>query len=67
MDHPGGGRGLPAGPEHQAGPRQEAAREQIDIDVADFSNYGGVKLGLVAIDDFSKKRRVVLLEKQTWR
>ena len=69
MDHPGGGRGLPAGPEHQAGPRQEAttflataAREQIDIDVADFSNDGGVRHGLVAIDDFSKKLCVVPLE-----
>ena len=39
-----------------------AAREQIDIDVADFSNYGGVKYGLVAIDDFSKKLCVVPLE-----
>ena len=36
-----------------------AAREQIDIDVADFSNYGGVRYGLVAIDDFSKKLCVV--------
>ena len=32
-----------------------AEGEQIDIDVADFSNYGGVRYGLVAIDDFSKK------------
>ena len=39
-----------------------AAREQIDIDVADFSNYGGVRYGLVAIDDFSKKLCVVPLE-----
>ena len=38
-----------------------AAREQIDIDVAVFSNYGGVRYGLVAIDDFSKKLRVVPL------
>ena len=36
-----------------------AAREQIDIGVADFSNYGGVRYGLVAIDDFSKKLCVV--------
>ena len=39
-----------------------AAREQIDIGVADFSNYGGVRYGLVAIDDFSEKLCVVPLE-----
>ena len=41
-----------------------AAREHIDIDidVADFSNYGGVRYGLVAIDDFSKMLCVVPLE-----
>ena len=39
-----------------------AVREQIDIDVADFSNYGGVRYGLAAIDDFSKKLCVVPLE-----
>ena len=30
--------------------------------MADFSNYGGVRYGLVAIDDFSKKLCVVPLE-----
>ena len=39
-----------------------AAREQIDIDVADFSDYGRVRSGLVAIDDFSKKLCIVPLE-----
>ena len=39
-----------------------AACEQIDIDVSDFPNYGGVRHGLVAIDDFSKKLCVVPLE-----
>ena len=39
-----------------------AAREQIDIDVADFSSYGGVRYGPVAIDAFSKKLSVVPLE-----
>ena len=61
---------LPAGPEHQAGPRQEAKarhvpgdrRPRFGIDVADFSNYGGVRHGLVAIVVFSKKLCVVPLE-----
>ena len=30
--------------------------------MADFSNYGGVRYGLVAIDDFSKKLCIVPLE-----
>ena len=71
VHHPGGGRGLPTAQSIKQDLDKKrrfgtclatAACEQIDIDVADFSNYGGVRYGLVAIDDFSKKLCVVPLE-----